>query len=151
MSQPRRLRTPGVPWLVLRPARARVGSADESGIDRAVVDAEALFDRLVERFRDDPGVTPPSQRKGGKFGASGLKADGKLFAMVSKGELVVKLPRARVEELVADRTGKPFDPGHGRVMKEWVTIAPRHARLWSGLADEARRFVGTAPQRSRRR
>src|SRR5690349_8405219 len=72
--------------------------------------AEALFARLVERFATDPAVTPPSVDKGGKFGASGLKVDGKLFAMVSKGKLVVKLPRPRVDELVASGSGEPFDP-----------------------------------------
>jgi hypothetical protein len=104
--------------------------------------AEALFERLVARFSADPSVTPPSS--GGVFGASGLKVGGKLYAMVSKGELVVKLPRDRVDELVASGTGRRFDPGHGRVMKEWVTIAPRHGRRWSRLAEEARQFVGGA-------
>jgi len=103
-------------------------------------DADALFEQLVARFADDPSVTPPAP--GGKFGASGLKIGGKLFAMVSKGRLVVKLPRPRVDELVASGTGERFDPGHGRVMKEWVTIEPGHERLWPALADEALRFVG---------
>jgi hypothetical protein len=103
----------------------------------------ALFARLVAGFRDDPAVTPPSQTGGGKFGASGLKVGDKLFAMLSKGELVVKLPRARVEELTNAGTGSPFNPGHGRLMKEWITIAPAHARLWRRLADEAKQFVQT--------
>jgi hypothetical protein len=102
--------------------------------------AEALFERLVTRFSADPSVTPPSP--GGRFGASGLKVGGKLFAMISDGELVVKLPKERVDELVASGTGKRFDPGHGRLMKEWVTIAVRHGRRWGTLAEEARHFVG---------
>jgi TfoX/Sxy family transcriptional regulator of competence genes len=104
--------------------------------------AEALFERLVARFSADPSVTPPAP--GGAFGASGLKVGGKLFAMVSKGALVVKLPRQRVDELVASGTGERFDPGHGRVMKEWVTIAPSHGRRWSRLAEEARQYVARA-------
>jgi TfoX/Sxy family transcriptional regulator of competence genes len=82
------------------------------------------------------------------FGASGLKVEGKLFAMLSNGELVVKLPRQRVEQLVAEGTGRPFDPGHGRLMKEWVTIPPRESRSWAELADEARQFVVTTARRS---
>jgi hypothetical protein len=74
-----------------------------------------------------------------------------IFAMLSGGELVLKLPRQRVDELVASGTGNPFDPGHGRIMKEWVTIAPRHSRDWGKLAEEARQFVAATPSGSRRR
>ena len=53
---------------------------------------------------------------GGKgFGSSGLKVDG----------------------------GRPFDPGHGRLMKEWVELDGAEAS-WIGLAREARAFVGAA-------
>jgi hypothetical protein len=104
------------------------------------MDAEALFEQVVRRFRDDPAVAPPG--KGGQFGASGLKVDNRLFAMVSRGELVVKLPRERVDELIAAGRGARFDPGHGRPMKEWVSISPEHGRSWPKLADEALQFVG---------
>jgi len=113
-------------------------------------EADALFEQLISHFSSDPAVTPPSGAKGRRFGASGLKVDGKLFAMVSKGELVVKLPRQRVDELVASGIGSRFDPGHGRVMKEWVTVAPRHSRSWRELAHEARDFVASTASRSRR-
>src|SRR5918996_2579091 len=105
-------------------------------------DPDALFDQLVARFSAEPDVTPPSGGTG--FGASGLKAGGKLFAMLSKGELVLKPPKPRVDELVASGTGTRFDPGHGRVMKEWVAIAPSHGGEWGELAEEARQFVGGA-------
>ena len=104
-------------------------------------DADALFERLVGRFSSDPSVTPPSAGKG--FGASGLKFDGKIFAMVARGELVVKLPRQRVDELIAAGTGSRFDPGHGRVMKEWVAVSTEHGRSWSKLAQEALDFAGS--------
>jgi hypothetical protein len=70
--------------------------------------------------------------------------------MFSKGELVVKLPRQCVDELIASGTGSRFDRGHGRLMKEWISIAPRHRHDWSKLAEEAWRFVAVA-SRSRRR
>lgn len=101
--------------------------------------ADALFDRLVTRFRDEPDVTPPSP--GGKFGASGLKVGGKLFAMVSKEKLVVKLPQGRVGELIDAGTGEPFDAGKGKPMKEWVALDPSHGGLWTGLAEEALAFA----------
>lgn len=58
----------------------------------------------------------------------------------SKGRFVVKLPKARVDELVAAATGVHFDPGHGRLMKEWLEMKG-HEQLWLGLAKEAREFV----------
>lgn len=103
---------------------------------------QALFAQLVGRFEDDPAVTPPTPGKAGKFGESALRADGKIFAMISDGNLVVKLPRDRVEELVAAGRGAPFDAGRGRVMKEWLAVPPRASRTWARLADEARDFVG---------
>jgi TfoX/Sxy family transcriptional regulator of competence genes len=106
---------------------------------------EVLFQRLVDRFSADPSVEPPAT--GGKFGASGLKVEGKLFAMLSKGELVVKLPRQRAEQLVAEGTARPFDPGHGRLMKQWATISARESRSWDELAEEARRFVAATTRR----
>ena len=69
--------------------------------------------------------------------------NGKLFAMLVRGSLVVKLPKARVDALVGEGRGTPFDPGHGRRMKEWVTVAPGAAD-WVDLAREACRFVRAA-------
>jgi hypothetical protein len=54
---------------------------------------------------------------------------------------VVKLPRQRVDELIGSGEGERFDPGHGRLMKEWVTIGPECGRLWVALAEEALGFV----------
>jgi hypothetical protein len=110
------------------------------------VSADALFEKLVGRLRDDPAVTLPEGGKGGKFGSSGLKVEGRIFA----GRLVVKLPRDRVEELIAAGKGTRFDPGHGRVMKEWVSIATAHSRSWPRLAQEARDFVAAGAAGSRR-
>ncbi len=69
--------------------------------------------------------------------------DGKVFAMLVKGKLVVKLPKERVDALVASGDGQHFDPGHGRLMKEWVAIAPVTKEKWLSLAKEARDFVGS--------
>ena len=71
--------------------------------------------------------------------------DGKLFAMVSKGQVVFKLPKARVDELVEARAGERFDPGHGRLMKEWLALPPDAKVSWTTLGQEALAFVGKAP------
>jgi hypothetical protein len=63
-----------------------------------------------------------------------------MFAMLVKGKFVAKLPRKRVDELVKRGQGERFDPGHGRLMKEWVAV--RTSGLsWIELAKEAHRFV----------
>lgn len=79
--------------------------------------AEDRFATIVEELLGNPDVTPPS---GTGFGSSGLKVGGKIFAMLSsKGKFVVKLPQQRVNALIALGDGERFDPGHGRLMKEW--------------------------------
>lgn len=74
------------------------------------------------------------------FGSVGLKVNGKVFAMLVKGKFVAKLPKDCVDQLVASRTGEYFDPGHGKLMKEWVALTGA-VDQWVHLANEARRFV----------
>ena len=101
------------------------------------------FAAVVAAFLDDPDVTPPS---GQGFGASGLRVQGKIFAMLSsKGEYVVKLPQRRVAALVAGGVGDYFDPGHGRRMNEWLQVEPTSALDWLELAREALAFVAPKP------
>jgi hypothetical protein len=69
-----------------------------------------------------------------------LNVNGKIFAMLTKGNLVVKLPKDRVDEMVSRGHGTHFDPGHGRLMKEWVVVGPGKLN-WIDLAREAHRFV----------
>jgi hypothetical protein len=103
--------------------------------------AERLFEQLAARLLADPTV-----RRGTGFGASpGLRVGSRTFAMLRSGELVVKLPEQRVDELVGSGIGARFDPRRdGRLMREWVTIPARHGQQWELLAGEALRFVGSA-------
>jgi TfoX/Sxy family transcriptional regulator of competence genes len=98
---------------------------------------------LVEEFLTSPGVThaPDQPESKGKFGAMALKVDGRIFAMITRGRLVVKIPRRRVDALVAEGAGERFDPGHRRVMKEWLMVDPDAPIEWSSLAREAMEFV----------
>jgi TfoX/Sxy family transcriptional regulator of competence genes len=91
---------------------------------------------VIEAFAGDRQVT-----RGRMFGSVGLKVNGKVFAMLVKGSFVAKLPKDRVNQLVTSRTGEYFDPGHGKLMKEWVALAGA-VNQWVDLAREARRFVG---------
>ncbi len=105
----------------------------------------ARFTALVGRFRGRAGVTVP-QTDGpsrNKFGSNALKIHNKIFAMLVDDRLVVKLPRERVDAFVASGEGERFDPGHGRLMKEWLVVDPDSRVRWSSLADEALAFVGS--------
>jgi len=78
------------------------------------------------------------------FGSSALKIRGKIFAMLSSGDkFVVKLPRQRVESLIAAGEGERFDANHGRWMREWVTIPVDFQDKWLMFAKEALDFVGS--------
>jgi hypothetical protein len=107
---------------------------------------EKRFADIVASLRSKPGVTAPSSDAAGgrrSFGLSGLKVNNKVFAMVSsRGEFVVKLPRQRVDALVASADGTRFDPGPGRLMKEWLAVSPTSKLDWLSLAKEALAFVG---------
>ena len=105
---------------------------------------EKRFADIISTLRSKPGVTAPSPDGGGRksFGSSGLKINDKVFAMVSsRGEFVVKLPRDRVDALVTSGDGTRFDPGHGRLMKEWLAVSPESKLDWLALANEAMAFV----------
>ncbi len=90
---------------------------------------------VVEVFTERPGVT-----RARMMGCEGLRIAGKYFAYEWRGELVVKLPREKVDAYVAAGHGKPFDPGMGRPMKEWLTVPPGVAD-WRNLAEQAFAFV----------
>lgn len=97
---------------------------------------------LVTKFADRRAVTSV---RGQGFGSTGqLKVDGHIFAMLVRGELVVKLPRERVAQLVALGEGKYFDAGKGRPMREWFVLSPTSKMQWLPLAKQAMDFVGGA-------
>jgi hypothetical protein len=108
------------------------GSPDRTATER--------FDGLVTAMVGRPGVTGPQGGRG--FGSDALRVDGRIFAMLAGGRLVVKLPRARVDGLVDGGHGVRFDANKGRPMKEWLSLDPGSPLDWAALAEEARRFVG---------
>jgi hypothetical protein len=116
----------------------------ESGSGKRESEVDPGFARVIRAFAKDGQVS----HSGRGFGSTGLKVNGKLFAMVSSRtqKFVVKLPRERVDALVSAGQGEPFDPGRGRLMKEWVAIDGADLD-WVELAREARRFVGGGSHR----
>jgi hypothetical protein len=98
----------------------------------------AAFAPVAKVFAKDRRVTGMVM-----MSAYGLKVNGKIFAMFPRSEFVVKLPKSRVDKLVSARQGRRFDPGHGRVMKEWITVGAGKTD-WIQLAREAYQFVKAA-------
>jgi hypothetical protein len=103
--------------------------------------AAARFAVLVEELRGEPGVTPP-EPGARAFGGDALKVDGRIFAMLVRGELVVKLPAPRVAAEVAAGRGRAFEGSRGRPMKEWLVVADADVATWSSIVRAALAFVG---------
>ena len=106
-------------------------------------ETQRRFEAIANALAGEPNVSVGSSGKKG-FGSTALQVNGKIFAMVSSnGSFVVKLPKHRVEELESAGTGKRFDPGHGRLMKEWLSLGSSSSETWLSLAREALAFVGS--------
>jgi hypothetical protein len=56
--------------------------------------------------------------------------------------VVIKLPKERVQELIAAGTGESFAPA-GRVFKEWVLVDEAGRRRWRSLLLAGVEFVGS--------
>lgn len=77
----------------------------------------------IDQIRDQE-IALPAVTTSRMFGTDRLKVGGKVYAMVFKGALVVKLSRPRAESLVAEGLAFVFYRGHGRPMKHGVQSSP---------------------------
>ena len=105
-----------------------------------MIDTKASSDELYRALAHHHGVDLHAPHGRG-FGTDALKVDGKIFASLSHGRLLIKLPAERVNALVEARLGEPFSTGPGRVKKEWVTVGASSADEWVRLSEEARDYV----------
>jgi hypothetical protein len=102
---------------------------------------------LVDDLVGIDGVTPPPGGSG--FGRGSLKYRGKIFAMLVRGGLVLKLPADRVTELIGAGEGVAFDANKGTAMREWFSLAPGSGLDWLSLATEALDFARSAARSGR--
>ena len=102
---------------------------------------DELFWALAESLLAQSAVTRSTM-----MGFPCLRVNGTFFACVERGtgNLIVKLPADRVNELVASGAGIPFAPS-GRTFREWVACPVRDEAEWAALLDEARAFAAAAP------
>ena len=101
--------------------------------------AERRFGRIIDALRGTDGVSVGGGKRG--FGSDALQVNGKIFAMLRRDCLVVKLPAGRVAELISSGSAAPFDAGKGRPMREWAMLGEDAGRRWLSLADEALAFA----------
>jgi hypothetical protein len=103
------------------------------------VEGAQRFAVLVEALAAEPGVSPPDPSSRRTFGSTALKVGGSIFAMLTGGDVVVKLPADRVAALVGEARCAPFDSSKGRPMREWAVVVDPAADV--ALAREALAFV----------
>jgi TfoX/Sxy family transcriptional regulator of competence genes len=99
-------------------------------------DAAVFYNDQRAALLTDPSITEKKM-----FGTTALFVGGKVFMFPWKDTLVVKIPAARVDELIASGHAELFDPGHGRTSKTWAAAFPSASDRWAQLAQEARAFV----------
>jgi hypothetical protein len=101
--------------------------------------SQARYDALVERELQQPEVT-----FGRMMSGQVLSIRGKIYAMLVRDQLVVKIPAAQAAELIAAGTAVAFQPRPGRQMREWVAVDPPPPGagdgIWPDLVDDARRY-----------
>jgi hypothetical protein len=98
---------------------------------------EERFWTVVEPLLARPGVERSTM-----MGLPCLRIHGAFFASCDRrtGDLLVKLPEARVDELVDAGRAHSFAPA-GRRFREWAAIPPQRSRVWKRFVDEALIFV----------
>lgn len=91
----------------------------------------------------EPELGRTAVTKGTMMGFPCLRVNGAFYASADRhsGDLIVKLPAARVEELIDAGAGGPFAP-NGRRFREWVVVTERDQTQWAALLVEARTFGG---------
>jgi hypothetical protein len=108
-------------------------------VDSAADGVRERYLELIDDLVGIDGVTPPPGGSG--FGRGSLKYQGKIFAMLVRGQLVVKLPETRVAELITAGEGAAFDANKGTPMREWLSVDPAARLNWLSLAIEALDFA----------
>ncbi len=107
---------------------------------------QEYIDGLARRSRRFGHIGAGRQIEGTMMGTQCLRvaANDQFVATVERetGNLVVKLPKARVAELIAAGEGLSFAPAK-RVFAEWIAIPVFDKTKWTALIDESVDFVST--------
>lgn len=92
------------------------------------------------------GLSNVAQWEKKAFGSAGLSIGKKIFVMRVRGQLVIKLRSARVDELIERGVGERFQLGQKR-MKEWIALFPTSEEDCLSLSREAMEYVASQSSR----
>ena len=101
----------------------------------------AEYEAVAGELLAEPGVTRGSGKKGFGSSASASGARSSRCCRRRAGSSS-NCPGIGSRALVAAGHGERFDPGHGRLMKEWLEVGSGSEESWPWLAREALEFVG---------
>lgn len=112
--------------------KSKEAAAESSEVD------DVLFWELAEPLLAN------GAEKSTMMGHPCLRINGDFFASLERrtGDLIVKLPADRVNEMIDDGSAEPFAPA-GRRFKEWALITDRDEARWEQLLQDAITFVAT--------
>ena len=95
-----------------------------------------VYQAVKDHFADDSRVTVNAGK-----GAQGIKVKvknkDKMIIMFSKGDLLLQMPPATIEELIRADKGLPYEVSPGRVMKDRILIPSSKKRSWKSLCNRA--------------
>lgn len=81
------------------------------------------YNPRIKDMLDSLLIGMPGVKASKAFGYPAYKVNGKIFAFVGGAGIAIKLPRTRVQELVAAHAEmKPFEVAEGIVWREWLSI-----------------------------
>ena len=90
----------------------------------------------------EPLIEAGAATRSTMMGLPCLRVNGLFFASFDPrtNSLVVKLPAARVDELIKADQGNAFAPA-GRKFRQWTAITASRSALWPSLIEEALAFA----------
>ena len=109
-----------------------------------LVTHERRYAQLIATLSSRPGVSTALVRNKG-LGPTALCLAGEIFAVLSsQAQLIVRLPRYRVDLLVAVGHGARFELFRGQRLSEWFVAGLGMEWDWLQLAEEALSFAAKA-------
>jgi len=99
--------------------------------------AQQHFDKIGESLGRSHSATT-----GQMFGKKCIKVGNKACIALYNEDIVFKIPREEVEELLALEGSVLWDPsGKGRAMKEWIQIPNAHSNQYIKLAKTSAEYI----------